>query len=120
MPSADVFPAPSLLCTRGEQDLRQKLSDTQRHTFQVQGMGKVLVWNEVHGQGHPSQVGEYGIKNTLSKAGPSSYSVCFTAHVSLLFVLCVIAFLPAPSLVYKFHADRARQMEISLTFVENE
>lgn len=64
--------APLCHVLQGEQDLPQKLSAPQRHTFQVQGMGNMLILGEVHGQGHPNKVGKCGFKNTLSKAGPYS------------------------------------------------
>lgn len=73
----------------------------------------MLVWGEVHAQGHPSQGGKCGIESSLSKSGPHSYSVFSVVHTLsafLLFVACVFVALPVPPLEGKLHEDRDRHM----------
>lgn len=81
----------------------------------------MLVWGEVRAQGHPSQGGKCGIKSSLSKSGPHSYSVSSVVHTLsafLLFVACVFVALPVPPLEGKLHEDRDRHMEITLGWKE--
>lgn len=80
----------------------------------------MMVWGEVHAQGHPSLGGECGIESTPSKVGPDSYSVSPVVHTlsgCSLFVLCVFVVSPACSLEGGHETGTWKSQQI---FVDNE